>query len=162
MLQSVTCPKGHTFNQPRRATSYGRIVDTTCPTCRTYFPVAVPRPDGATVSPGAPAKRDKPVRESQIEARLKQRALALGGEVRKVRWIGRSGAPDRLVMLPGTLFARNGVTTPVDIPQTIWVELKAPGRKPTAAQAREHERMRKMGQRVEVVDSYERIEEILR
>ena len=46
--------------------------------------------------------------------------------------------------------------------QYFWAELKAPKEKPTAAQAREHERMRKMGQRVEVIDSLERIEELLR
>lgn len=99
----------------------------------------------------------QPTRESQIEARLKERALALGGEVRKVKWIGRNGAPDRLVMLP----ERERGARRTDS-RTIWVELKAPGRGPTAAQAREHVRMRKMGQRVEVVDSYERVEEVLR
>ena len=52
---------------------------------------------------------------------------------------------------------------------TIWVEVKPEGSAATfpndaheEAQAREHARMRKMGQRVEVVDSYERIEEILK
>lgn len=86
------------------------------------------------------------MRESKIEAYLVQRVKASGGEVRKVKWIGRNSAPDRIVMLPDNTF---------------WAELKAPGEKPTAAQFREHERMRKMGQRVEVIDSLERIEELL-
>lgn len=86
------------------------------------------------------------MRESQIEKALVQQVKALGGEVRKVKWIGRNGAPDRLVMLPDNSF---------------WAELKAPKEKPTAAQSREHERMRKMGQRVEVINSIERIEELL-
>ncbi len=86
------------------------------------------------------------MRESKIEARLVQRVKALGGEVRKVKWIGRNSAPDRFVMLLGNTF---------------WAELKAPGERPTTAQLREHERMRKMGQRIEVVDSLERIEELL-
>ncbi|GAA5564801.1 VRR-NUC domain-containing protein [Acinetobacter seifertii] len=86
------------------------------------------------------------MRESVIEKRLVQCVEALGGEVRKVKWIGRNSAPDRIVMLPSNTF---------------WAELKAPNQKPTAAQAREHERMRKMGQRVEVIDSLERIEELL-
>ncbi|MFW1971053.1 VRR-NUC domain-containing protein [Acinetobacter bereziniae] len=86
------------------------------------------------------------MRESTIETYLVQRVKALGGEVRKVKWIGRNSAPDRIVMLPENSF---------------WAELKAPGEKPTKAQSREHERMRKMGQRIEIIDSLERIEELL-
>ena len=86
------------------------------------------------------------MRESTIESHLVQRVKALGGEVRKVKWIGRNSAPDRIVMLPENSF---------------WAELKAPGEKPTKAQSREHERMRKMGQRIEIIDSLERIEELL-
>lgn len=78
------------------------------------------------------------MRERDIEKYLVQRVKALGGEVRKVQWIGRRGAPDRLVMLRG---------------ETVWVELKAPGVKPETYQLREHARMRRMGQRVVVVDS---------
>ena len=47
-------------------------------------------------------------------------------------------------------------------PGTVWVELKAPGVKPEAYQLREHERMRRMGQRVVVIDSIEGVEELLR
>ena len=86
------------------------------------------------------------MRESQIESYLVERAKALGGECRKLRWIGRRGAPDRLVMLNG---------------RTIFIELKAPGEKAKPHQVREHERMRKMGQRVEIVDSCERVDEVL-
>lgn len=93
------------------------------------------------------------MRESDIEQHLVERVRSLGGEVRKVKWIGRNGAPDRLVMLPD---------------RTVWVELKAPG---LAAlfphtpherqQHREHVRMRAMNQRVEVVDSYQGVDEVL-
>jgi hypothetical protein len=93
------------------------------------------------------------MRESTIEDYLVERVRVLGGEVRKVKWIGRNGAPDRLVMMPD---------------RTVWIELKAEG---LAAffphtpherqQHREHERMRAMGQRVEVVDSYQGIDEVL-
>jgi hypothetical protein len=38
--------------------------------------------------------------ERDIERHLVKRVKALGGEVRKVQWVGRRGAPDRLVMLP--------------------------------------------------------------
>lgn len=86
------------------------------------------------------------LRESDIEDYLVKRVRAMGGEVRKVRWIGRRGAPDRLVMMPTA---------------TIWVELKAPGKTPEPHQLREHERMRALGQRVEVVDSLQSVEGLL-
>jgi hypothetical protein len=97
------------------------------------------------------------MRESDIERHLVKRVQQLGGEVRKVKWIGRSGAPDRLVMLP----LPEGVAW-VFPSHTIWVELKAPRKKPTVVQLREHERMRAMGQRVVVIDSIEGVEELLR
>lgn len=96
---------------------------------------------------------NRPLRESDIEKYLVKQVKAAGGEVRKVKWIGRRGAPDRLAMLPECEMGRFG--------GTIWIELKAPGIKPEPHQVREHERMRKMGQRVEVVDSYERVDEVL-
>jgi hypothetical protein len=92
------------------------------------------------------------MRESKIERYLVQRVKALGGEVRKVNWIGRRGAPDRLVMLPYRKLLA---------PQTIWVELKATGQVAEPHQLREHKRMRAMGQRVEVVDSFQRVDEVL-
>ena len=92
------------------------------------------------------------MRERDIERHLVQRVKALGGEVRKVEWVGRRGAPDRLVMLS----ARVSPWWP-----TIWVELKAPGVKPEAYQLREHERMRAMGQCVVVIDSIDGVEELL-
>lgn len=98
------------------------------------------------------------MRESDIEEYLVKRVKALGGEVRKVKWIGRRGAPDRLAMLPGDFDRFGEDSTPS---RTIWVELKAPGEKPKPHQAREHERMRHMGQQVEVVDSFEGVDEVL-
>lgn len=92
--------------------------------------------------------------ERDIEKYLVQRVKALGGEVRKVKWIGRTGAPDRLVMLPiGDCDFGCGAA--------IWVELKRPGGKPESHQLREHKRMRAMGQRVEVIDSFEGVNELL-
>ncbi|WP_411393631.1 hypothetical protein [Xylella fastidiosa] len=49
---------------------------------------------------------------------------AKGGEIRKVKWGGRHGAPDRIAMLPEG--------------RTLWVELKAPGQQCTPHQVREH------------------------
>lgn len=91
------------------------------------------------------------MRERDIEKHLVKRVKELGGEVRKVKWIGRRGAPDRVVML--SPYRRWG--------GTIWVELKAPGVKPEPYQLREHERMRAMGQQVVVIDSIEGVEELL-
>lgn len=94
------------------------------------------------------------MREHEVEADLIAAAKRAGGECRKLRWIGRRGAPDRIVFLPGG--------------RIIFFELKAPGKAATfpanaheRRQAREHERMRAVGQRVEVVDSFADIERIL-
>jgi hypothetical protein len=91
----------------------------------------------------------KPVRESTVEKHLVKRVKELGGEVRKVQWVGRSGAPDRLVMLPEVINHRTGAV----YGGSWWIELKRPGKGAEAHQAREHERMREMGQRVLVIDS---------
>lgn len=95
----------------------------------------------------------RPLRESDIEKYLVKRVKELGGECRKIQFIGRPGAPDRLVMLPP-----KDQFAPYAHDVTIWVELKAPGKKAEPHQAREHERMRKMGQRVVVIDSYEGVD----
>jgi hypothetical protein len=100
--------------------------------------------------------------ERQIEAALIARVKDLGGEVRKVQWIGRASAPDRLVMLPdwepspGNRYSR-----------TLWVEVKNPDTIKTfpadareRAQHREHERMRRLGQHVEVIGTLEQIERL--
>lgn len=87
----------------------------------------------------------KSMRESVIEKALVKRIKSFGGEVRKVAWIMRRGAPDRFVMLPG--------------PQkNMWVELKATDGKVEDHQAREHERMRLCGEIVLVIDSLEAID----
>lgn len=107
------------------------------------------------------------MRERDIEADLVKRVKALGGEVRKVQWIGRRGAPDRLVMLPPrpardlSSPAAPYAYDPGRAPAAVWVELKAPGKQPTVQQLREHDRMRRMGQRVEVIDSLEGVTELL-
>jgi hypothetical protein len=87
------------------------------------------------------------MRERDIEAHLKRRVKELGGEIRKTEWIGRVGAPDRRVMLPGRM--------------PVWVELKAPGVAPEAHQIREHNRMRRLGELVEVIDSLEAVDNLL-
>lgn len=103
----------------------------------------------------------KPIRESQIEKYLVAQVKALGGEVRKVRWIGRCNAPDRFIMMP-LKSVIDGITYEYTPPrEAVWVELKAPGKKPTSGQLREHEKMRGMGQQVEVIDSFEGVDKLL-
>jgi hypothetical protein len=102
----------------------------------------------------------KQIRERDIERYLVQQVKALGGEVRKVEWIGRRGAPDRLVMLPPMKYHSDAPIV-YHYARSIWIELKAPGVAPEPHQVREHARMRKMGQRVEVVDSFARVDEVL-
>lgn len=77
------------------------------------------------------------MRESDIENYLKKQVAKAGGLFRKVKWIGRNGAPDRLVILNRIAF----------------VELKAPGKTPDGHQIKEHIRLRDAGATVFVFDS---------
>lgn len=86
------------------------------------------------------------MKESDVEKYLEKVVKSLGGETRKVKWIGRPHAPDRVVMLP----FRGGS---IDEGSTIWVELKQPKKGARAGQLREHARMRRFGQNVVVLDS---------
>lgn len=86
------------------------------------------------------------MREADVECYLCKRVRELGGQVRKVKWLGRNSAPDRRVMLPGNAF---------------WAEIKAPGKVPTKPQLREHARLRAVGERIEVIDSFYRVDEVL-
>lgn len=99
--------------------------------------------------------------ERDIEDYLVKRVKAMGGEVRKVQWLGRNSAPDRVVMFPREAYID-------DAHCCIWVELKNPktiGTFPAdareRAQHREHERMRAMGQRVEVIGTLYQVEALL-
>jgi len=86
------------------------------------------------------------MRESEVEAHLVKCVKKLGGEVRKVKWIGRRGAPDRFVMVCGLNF---------------FVELKAPRKKPNKQQQREIESLKSRDVAVYVVDSIKAVDELL-
>lgn len=86
------------------------------------------------------------MRERDIERQLVKRVKAAGGDVRKLAWIGRRGAPDRLVMLPGRF---------------LLVELKAPGGRISRLQDVEHRRLRAAGFDVCVIWKLEDIDEVI-
>lgn len=85
--------------------------------------------------------------ERNVEEYLKEQVQAAGGEVRKAEWIGRRHCPDRRVMHPK---------------RCCWVECKKPGEKVRPGQQREHDRMRRLGEDVVVIDSYEAVDEFIR
>ena len=84
--------------------------------------------------------------EGKIVEYLKRRAKVLGGTTRKVAWVGHTGAPDQLVLLPGI---------------AAFVECKAPGKKPTKVQEREIARLKSSGLEVYVVDSELTVDQVL-
>lgn len=91
--------------------------------------------------------------ERDIRKALKTRVEAYGGEVRAVSWLGRRNAPDVLVLF-GPDLSRDGM----DDPRNEWIECKAPGGKPSPAQAREHERMRAAGCVVLTISTLEQLD----
>jgi hypothetical protein len=91
------------------------------------------------------------MRESQIETYLRERVEAIGGLCYKFVSPGRKNVPDRLVLI--------GEETTIG--RTMFVELKAPGKKPTPGQLREHERLRLMGYPVFVIDSKEGVDSFM-
>ncbi len=89
------------------------------------------------------------MREAAIESYLVAEVKKLRGEERKVRWIARRGAPDRLVWIPGWRFPK--------MPET-----KAPGKPLEAHQKREHKRLKKMGICCCKLDSFEDVDKFLK
>lgn len=89
----------------------------------------------------------KRILEKDIEKRLKREIKKLGGVSEKFKSPMKRSVPDQLCMLPTTL---------------IWfVECKAPGKKATTLQLEDHERRRALGFNVDVVDTYEAIDELI-
>lgn len=85
--------------------------------------------------------------ENIVEQYLVTRVRALGGETRKLSWVGRSGAPDRLVMFPeGKL---------------IFVECKSAVGRLSRQQTVELDTLRRLGFRAVVVHSKEDVDAVL-
>lgn len=87
------------------------------------------------------------MRESTVEAHLVKQVKAVHGFVRKLKWVGVRGAPDRFIAIPQ---------------RGMWLaELKRPGGVLEDHQAREHVRLMKMGIRVVVLDSIEAVDKFM-
>lgn len=88
------------------------------------------------------------IKEADVERALVRRIEALGGRAEKFTSPARRSVPDRLILLPIPPEHRELVARYVR-----FVECKRPGAVPTDAQAKDHERRRALGFRVDVVDS---------
>jgi len=87
------------------------------------------------------------VRERDIERKLRKRVEGMGGICWKFL-SGVSGVPDRLCLFYGG--------------RAVFVETKRHGEKPRPLQQRQMEKIRKLGFRVEVIDSEQGIEELIK
>lgn len=87
------------------------------------------------------------MKESTIEAYLHDRVKQIGGRAYKFVSPGNDGVPDRLVCFPGG--------------RIVFVELKAPGKKPRPLQEVQIKRLRDLGFVVEVIDSKEKVDAFL-
>lgn len=86
--------------------------------------------------------------EQKIERRLKKEIELIGGKALKFVSPGVSGVPDRIVLLPGG--------------KVIFVELKAPGKKLSPMQAFRRKEFNKLGFDIRVIDSIEKISELIK
>jgi hypothetical protein len=93
-------------------------------------------------------KEDYFMLERNIEALLRDKVKEIGGIAYK--WVspGNNGVPDRIVFLPGG--------------RIYFVELKATGRGVTAIQAAVHDRLKRLGFDVLIIDSKEGVLDFLR
>lgn len=85
--------------------------------------------------------------EKEIEAYLVRRVKDMGGLAIKFTSPSRRSSPDRLVILPKA--------------RLFFVELKAPGKNATEAQARWHQQLRAYGLVVYVIDTKELVDSTL-
>ena len=84
------------------------------------------------------------MRESAVEKRLVDLVAGLGGIAYKFKSPNRRNVPDRIVVLPGH--------------HIHFVECKAPGKKPRAAQQREFFRLAAFGFYVHVLDTIGKVD----
>lgn len=83
--------------------------------------------------------------ERDIEAYFVKCLKDINVMTRKTKWIGHDGCPDRFVLACGG----------------IWVELKAPGKKPRANQITAMAQLSLAGVQVRLIDSYGGVDELV-
>jgi len=88
------------------------------------------------------------MRERDIETYLRDEVIKAGGWAPKWTSPGNSGVPDRIVIMPGG--------------RVVFVELKAPGKKPTELQMFQQRRLRALGCDVRVIDSREGVNQLIK
>jgi hypothetical protein len=86
--------------------------------------------------------------EKLIENKLTNKVKALGGWCLKLLSTHITGLPDRLCLFPGG--------------RILFIELKTTGKNPKKIQRLVHNKLRSLGFRVEVVDTSEQIERLIR
>lgn len=84
------------------------------------------------------------MRESAIESYLRDQVRQVGGRAYKFVSPGNDGVPDRLVCFPGG--------------RIVFVELKAPGKKPRPLQLVQIDRLQRLGFGVLVIDSKAKVD----
>lgn len=86
--------------------------------------------------------------EKLLEAKLSNKVKALGGWTLKLLSTHITGLPDRLCLFPGG--------------RVLFAEVKTTKKKPRKIQRYIHDKLRGLGFRVEVIDTSEQIENIIR
>lgn len=94
-----------------------------------------------------PAGRSRAPRENRIEAYFRRQCRLHGLLPLKFVSPARNGVPDRVVITPAG---------------TVFVELKRPGEQPTRLQSAVHQKMRRFGAEVHVLDSVPAVDNFVR
>jgi hypothetical protein len=97
---------------------------------------------------------ERKVYESDIEEYLVKQCAKHGAVAEKFKSPQKSHVPDRIVLWPDR---PHGLAAEIT-----FVECKRPGEKPTKMQARDHERRRALGFRVDVIDTYDGVDGYIR
>lgn len=87
------------------------------------------------------------MKEKDIEEYLRARVRTAGGKAYKFVSPGNAGVPDRLVLFPGG--------------RTLFVEVKASGKKPTPLQTAQIRKIEKLGFYVYIIDSKAGVDEFI-
>lgn len=88
------------------------------------------------------------MREKEVEEKFRKAIKQAGGKAYKFISPGNDGVPDRLVVMPGGSIC--------------FVELKAPGKKPTPLQSLRMRELENLGCKVFVLDNPDNIQQLLR